>query len=163
VIDVEQAERERPALAAEDQAKAADPPRSPASRQHDGAPIVADTPDGHAASLAYYELRGVDNLPNTQRDYNDAKRGLEPSAERDAREQRDNPPRPASPTAIKHVAFPPKRDNDHIVPARRLVRGNRRKTLWRRLNGLERAEAERPRRFGGRRAPTASNAIRGST
>jgi len=37
-IDVEQAERERPALAAEDQAKAADPPRSPASSQHDAAP-----------------------------------------------------------------------------------------------------------------------------
>jgi hypothetical protein len=91
-IDVEQAERERPALAAEEQAKAADPPRSPASSQHDGAPIVADTPDGHAASLAYYELLRLDNLPTSQRDHNDAKRGLEPPAERDAREQRDNPP-----------------------------------------------------------------------
>ena len=91
-IDVEQAERERPALAAEKQANAADPPRSPATSQHYGVPILPDTPDGYAARVAYYELRRLNNLPNSQLDYNDAKRGLEPPAERRARERRDNPP-----------------------------------------------------------------------
>ena len=92
-----------------------DPPRSPATSQHDGAPIFADTPNGYAARLAYYELRRLNNPPNSQLDYNDAKRGLEPPAERDARKQRDNP-RPDRPTPIKHVAFPPKRDSDLHQP-----------------------------------------------
>jgi hypothetical protein len=53
-------------------------------------PIFPDTPDGRAARLAYYEARKLDNPPNSLLDYNDAKRGLEPPAERRAREQRDN-------------------------------------------------------------------------
>jgi len=91
-IDLEQAERERPALAAEEQANGADPPRSPATSQHQGVPIFPDTPDGHAARLAYYEARKLNNPLTSLLDYHDAKRGLEPPAERRAREQRDNPP-----------------------------------------------------------------------
>ena len=91
-IDVEPAERDRPSLVAEEQANAADPSRSPTTGQHDGVPIFPDTPDGYAARVAYYELRRLNNLPNSQLDYNDAKRGLEPPAERRARERRDNPP-----------------------------------------------------------------------
>jgi hypothetical protein len=91
--DLEQAERERPSRAAEQQADAADPPSSPASSQHQGVPIFPDTPDGYAARVAYYEPRRLNNLPNSQLDYNDAKRGLEPPAERRARERRHNGPR----------------------------------------------------------------------
>jgi len=47
---------------------------------------------------------------NSQLDYNDAKRALEPPAERRACEHRDNP-HPNRPTAIKNVAFPPKDDS----------------------------------------------------
>jgi hypothetical protein len=56
------------------------------------APIAlpADTPDGRATRLAYYEARKLTNLPNSLYDYNDAKRGDEPPAERRARERRDN-------------------------------------------------------------------------
>jgi hypothetical protein len=90
--DVEQAERERPALAAEEQANRADPPRSPATSQHQGVPIFPDTPDGYAARLVYYEARKLNNPPNSLLDYHDAKHGLEPPAERRARKQRDNPP-----------------------------------------------------------------------
>jgi hypothetical protein len=36
------------------------------------------------------EARKLNNLPNSLLDYNDAKRGLEPPAERRAREQREN-------------------------------------------------------------------------
>jgi transcriptional regulator with XRE-family HTH domain len=90
-IDVDQAERERPALAAEEQANSAEPPRSPATSQHQGVPIFPNTPDGHAARLAYYEARKLNNPPTSLLDYHDAKRGLEPPAERRAREQRDNP------------------------------------------------------------------------
>jgi Homeodomain-like domain/Meiotically up-regulated gene 113 len=92
-IDVEQAaERERLSLAAEEQANAADPPRSPAPSQHQGVPIFPDTPDGRAARLAYYEARKLNNPPTSLLDYHDAKRGLEPPAERHAREQRENAP-----------------------------------------------------------------------
>ncbi len=91
-IDVEQAERDGPPVAAEEQADAADPPRSPPTSQHDGVPIFPDTPDGRAARFAYYEARKLNNLPNSLLDYNDAKRGLEPPAERRARERRDNRP-----------------------------------------------------------------------
>jgi hypothetical protein len=52
--------------------------------------IFPDTRDGHAARLAYYEAHDHNNPPNSLLDYNDAKRGLEPPAERRAREQRDN-------------------------------------------------------------------------
>jgi hypothetical protein len=91
-IDVDQTERERPALAAEEQANGADRPRAPAASHHGGVPIFADTPDGHAARLAYDAARKLNNPPNSLFDYHDAKRGLEPPAERRAREQRDNPP-----------------------------------------------------------------------
>jgi hypothetical protein len=91
-IDVEQAERDRPSLVAEEQANAADPSRSPTTGQHDGVPIFPDTPDGYAARLAYYEERKLNNLPNSLYDYHDAKRGDQPPAERRAREQRDHPP-----------------------------------------------------------------------
>jgi hypothetical protein len=90
--DVDQTERERPAPAAEEQANAADRPRSPAPSQHQGVPIFPNTPDGHAARLAYYEARKLNNLPNSLLDYHDAKHGLEPPAERRARKQRDHPP-----------------------------------------------------------------------
>jgi hypothetical protein len=90
-IDVDQAERERPALAAEQQANGANPPRSPAASQHQGVPIFPNTPDGRAARLTYYEARKLNNPPNSLYDYHDAKRGLEPPAERRAREQRDTP------------------------------------------------------------------------
>jgi hypothetical protein len=49
-IDVEQAERDRPSLVAEEQANSADPSRSPTTGQHDGVPIFPDTPDGYAAT-----------------------------------------------------------------------------------------------------------------
>jgi hypothetical protein len=88
--DVEQAERDGRSVAAEEQADAADPPRSPSTSQHDGVPIFPDTRDGRAVRLAYYEARKLNNLPNSLLDYNDAKRGLEPPAERHARERRDN-------------------------------------------------------------------------
>ncbi len=39
-----------------------------------------------------YEARKLNNLPNSLLDYNDAKRGLEPLAERRARERRHNRP-----------------------------------------------------------------------
>ena len=90
-IDVDQAERERPALA-EEQANAAEPLRSPAPSQHQGVPLFPNTPDGRAARLAYYEARKLNNPPNSLLDYHDAKHGLEPPAERRARKQRDNPP-----------------------------------------------------------------------
>jgi transposase len=90
--DVEQAERERPALAAEEQANGADRPRAPAPSQHQGVPIFPNTPDGHAARLAYFEARKLNNPPNSLLDYHDAKHGLEPPAEGRARKQRDNPP-----------------------------------------------------------------------
>jgi hypothetical protein len=38
------------------------------------------------------EARKLNNPPTSLLDYHDAKRGLEPPAERRAREQRDNPP-----------------------------------------------------------------------
>jgi hypothetical protein len=91
-IDVDQAERERPALAAQEQANAADRPRSPAPSQHQGVPIFPNTPDGHAARVAYYEARKLNNPPTSLLDYHDAKGGLEPPAERRARERRHNGP-----------------------------------------------------------------------
>jgi hypothetical protein len=91
-IDVDQAERERPALAAEEQANGAHLPRSPGASQHQGVPIFPNTPDGRAARLAYYEARKLNNPPNSLYDYHDAKRGLEPPAERHARERRHNRP-----------------------------------------------------------------------
>ena len=51
-------------------------------------PIFPDTPHGRAARLVYYEARKLNHLPNSLYDYNDAKRGLEPPAERRARERR---------------------------------------------------------------------------
>ncbi len=87
--DVEQAVRDGPPLAAEEQADA-DPPRSPPSSPPDAVPIFPDTPDGRAARLAYYEARKLNNPPNSLLDYHDAKRGLEPPAERRARERRHN-------------------------------------------------------------------------
>jgi len=91
-IDVEQAERDRPSLVAEEQANAADPSRSPATGQHDGVPIFPDTPDGYAARVTYYEARKLNNLPNSLYDYHDAKRGDQPPAERRARESTRPPP-----------------------------------------------------------------------
>jgi hypothetical protein len=35
-------------------------------------------PDGYATRVAYYALRKLDHLPNSQLDYNDARSGLEP-------------------------------------------------------------------------------------
>jgi hypothetical protein len=67
-------------------------------------PIFPDTPDGCAAQVDYYEPSRLNNLPNSQLDDNDAMRGLEPPAERRAREQRDNP-LPNRPTAIKMSPF----------------------------------------------------------
>jgi hypothetical protein len=77
---------------AEEQANAADPPRSQASSQHQAVPIIPDTPDGRAARLAYYQARKLNNPPTSLLDYNDAKRGLETPTECHARKQRDNPP-----------------------------------------------------------------------
>jgi hypothetical protein len=57
-------------------------------------PIFPDSPDGRAARLAYYEARKLNNPPTSLLDYHNAKRGLEPPAERRARDRRDNrPPR----------------------------------------------------------------------
>jgi hypothetical protein len=53
--------------------------------------IFPNTPEGQAARLAYYEARKLNNPPTSLLDYHDAQRGLEPPAERRAREQRDNP------------------------------------------------------------------------
>jgi Homeodomain-like domain len=89
-IDVEQAERDGPPVAAEEQADAADPPRPPSTSEHDGVPIFPDTRDGRAARLAHYEARKLNNPPTSLLDYHDAKRGLEPPAERRARERRHN-------------------------------------------------------------------------
>ena len=50
------------------------------------------SPDGHAARLAYYEARKLNNPPTSLLDYHDARRGLEPPAERRARERRHNGP-----------------------------------------------------------------------
>ncbi len=76
----------------EEQADVADPLRSLPIVEHDGVPIFPDTPGGRAARLAYYEARKLNNPPNSLLDYNDAKRGLEPPAERRARERRHNRP-----------------------------------------------------------------------
>jgi hypothetical protein len=93
-IEVEQGERDRPAVVAEEQADAADPPRSQSTSHHDGVPTFPDTPDGRAARLAYYEARKVNNPPYSLYDYHDAMRGREPPEESRARERRDNrPPR----------------------------------------------------------------------
>jgi hypothetical protein len=93
-IDVDQAEHDGAAVNAEERAGVADPLRSSSIGPHDGAPLFPDTPDGRAARLAYYEPRKLNNPPNSLLDYNDAKRGLEPPAERRARKRRDNrPPR----------------------------------------------------------------------
>jgi hypothetical protein len=99
-IDVEQAERDGPFVAAEEQADAADPPRSPSTSQADGVPIFPDTPDGRAARLAYYEARKLNNLPNSLFDYNDATTAVHDR-----------------PTAIKRVALPPKRDSEPLLAA----------------------------------------------
>ena len=53
-------------------------------------PIFPDTPDGHAARLAHYEARKLNNLPTSLYDYHDAQHGREPPDERRARERRDN-------------------------------------------------------------------------
>jgi hypothetical protein len=79
-------------VATEEQADAAEPPRPRTISHCDGVPIFPDTPDGRAARLAYYEARKLDNPPNSLLDYNDANRGLEPPAERRARERRHNRP-----------------------------------------------------------------------
>jgi len=50
-------------------------------------PIFPDTSAGLAERLAYYEARKLNYLPNSLLDYNDARRGIEPPAERRAREQ----------------------------------------------------------------------------
>jgi hypothetical protein len=55
-------------------------------------PTFPNTPDGRAARLSYYEARKLNNPPNSPYDYHDAKRGLEPPAERHARERRHNRP-----------------------------------------------------------------------
>jgi hypothetical protein len=66
----------------------------PSTSQHDGVPICPDTRDGRAAGLAHYETRKLNKPPNPLLDCNDAKRGLEPPAERHARETRhDRRPR----------------------------------------------------------------------
>jgi hypothetical protein len=77
---------------AQEPANPVDRPRSPSTSHHGGVPIFADTPDGRAARLAYYAARKLNNPPNSLLDYNDAKRGLEPPAERRARERRENHP-----------------------------------------------------------------------
>jgi hypothetical protein len=93
VVVGEQAEHDGAAVNAEERASAADPLRSYPSAPP-GVPLFPDTPDGRAARLAYYEPRKLNNPPNSLLDYNDAKRGLEPPAERRARKGRDNrPPR----------------------------------------------------------------------
>ena len=71
-----------------------------------------------SATAAYYEARKLTNPPGSLYDYNDAKRGLEPPAERRARQQRDNR-RPAKPPSHpnKRVALPPKRDSDPLCRA----------------------------------------------
>jgi hypothetical protein len=50
---------------------------------------------------------------DSQLDYSDAKRGLEPPAERRAREQPDNPARQTH--SHQHVVFPPKRDTPSLL------------------------------------------------
>ena len=79
-------------MVGEEQAGAADPLRSPSIGHHDGVPIFPDTRDGRAARLAYYKARKLNNPPNSLYDYNDAKRGDEPPAERRPRERRHNGP-----------------------------------------------------------------------
>ena len=56
--------------------------------------VLLSDEGGRAARLAYYEARKLNNPPNSLYDYHDAKGGLEPPAERNARERRNNrPPR----------------------------------------------------------------------
>src|SRR5439155_3845779 len=71
-FDVEQAECDDPFVAADEQADAADPSPSPSTSQHDAVPIFLDTLDGRAARLVYYEVRKLNNLPNSLLDHNDA-------------------------------------------------------------------------------------------
>jgi hypothetical protein len=56
-------------------------------------PIFPNTPDGRAARLAHYEARKLNNPPTSLLDYNEAKHGHAPPAERRARQRRDNRPR----------------------------------------------------------------------
>jgi hypothetical protein len=67
-------------------------------------------PDGRAARLAYYEPHRLNNLPTSLLDYNDAKRGLEPPAERRAANDATTALHDR-PTATKPVVLPPKRDS----------------------------------------------------
>jgi hypothetical protein len=76
-------------LAAEEQANDADPARSPHPPANTKVPTFPHTPDGRAGGRAYYEAHKLNNPPNSLLGYNDAKRGLEPPAERRARERRD--------------------------------------------------------------------------
>ena len=82
-------------MAADEQADAADPSPSPSTSQHDAVPIFLDTLDGRAARLVYYEVRKLNNLPNSLLDHNDATTAVHDR-----------------PTAIKRVVLPPKRDSD---------------------------------------------------
>jgi hypothetical protein len=52
-------------------------------------PIFADSAEGRAARLAYYEAHKLNNLPYSGYDYTLAKRGEPPRAERHARQRRD--------------------------------------------------------------------------
>ncbi len=77
-------------MAAQERADAADPPPSRSISHYDGVPIFPDTRDGRAARPAYYETGKLNNPPNSLLDDNDAKHGLEPPAERRARERRED-------------------------------------------------------------------------
>jgi hypothetical protein len=71
-----------------------DPPPASAraSRQpstaRPGVPIFANTAEGQAERLAYYEARKLDQPPDSLLDYYDVRRGRETPAERRAREAR---------------------------------------------------------------------------
>jgi hypothetical protein len=82
-------QRDRLPVAAQERADAADPPPTPSNSRHDGVPIFPDT-RGPAARPAYHEAGKLNNPPNSLLDDNDAKHGLEPPAERRARERRED-------------------------------------------------------------------------
>jgi hypothetical protein len=53
-----------------------------------GVPVFANTPEGQAERLAYYEARKLNHLPHSLLDYHDVLRGRETPGERRAREGR---------------------------------------------------------------------------
>ena len=74
--------------------KGAAAPVAPTSRAlidvDDGVPIFPDTAEGRTARVAYYEAHKLSKLPYSLYDYNTARRGDAPPAERRARQRRDN-------------------------------------------------------------------------